>query len=462
VLSESYAESRITKARYELSINSLTLLDRARILYNHLWHSALAPEYIDELYAQKRYGIITRHRNYNPRLIAFVLDSDKVAGVPASEYWAHVQATLGNPQDVWRHYFAAQLNQDCRDLVYMTVLNGGEISESELRGCFFSMPAQRGLHPDVNEHRFSVATRHAAGSVLDRRLGTNNSRVSYSLFNPSIADYVWRYLAETNLWEYYLPTIRTVSALRQLHQLKGQPFFGVARYTEVLRAIALAEIRGHKPRDQYSLHLASLLVNEPGGAGECADLPKSWLVSPDPQVASSSPTEYLELVTAWRNVITHEEAVGVLEGLPALLADTFIPIDEPDTLAQILRDMSELGLDNASELLRARIIEEWSEQLPEVLRNEDHLNHYLDHEETTLMERELRELITGYLAEAGVELTPVELSELTDTVELGDIIYRNISTHTREADSARQPRQTAAPGSSEDSAIDDLFDRSGQ
>ena len=42
------------------------LLDKAKILYNHIWFSQLEDGYIDEIYRNKRYLNIIKHDNYNP------------------------------------------------------------------------------------------------------------------------------------------------------------------------------------------------------------------------------------------------------------------------------------------------------------------------------------------------------------------------------------------------------------
>ena len=462
VLSELYSHSRVTRSRYELTIKSLTLVDRARILYNHLWHSNLGVEYIDELYAQKRYNVVIRHRNYNPRLIAFILDSDKVTGVAPSEYWAHVEGTLGNPQDVWRHYFSAQLSQDCRDLVYITVLNGGQIAESQLRESFLRLPARLGMHPDLNEHDFSIASRHAAGSVLERRIAGIVGRVSYSLFNPSIADYVLRYLGGANLWRYYFLCVRTLDALGQLEQLKNQPFFGPERYIDVLRAITTRERESETAWDGYSLRLARLAMWESTLQRECASFLRDWISSPRVEVARSLLGDYFTVLMGWRAVMSPEQFASAVTCLPTLLRDNLIPIDQPETLASLINDLAAAGLQDSVELLRSKVIEEWSEQMPQLLRNEDRLAEYTNPEDSTAIERELEDVVRGYLREAGIELTRVELKDLCSTIDLGDIVDRNIATAMREDDADLRRREGWQVAVDDGAAVDDLFDRSNQ
>jgi hypothetical protein len=96
-LIDVFQNDNIKQNEYEVSFESFSELDKAQILYNHIWHSHLAPQYIDELYAEKRYRRIVAHPNFNPRLIRFVTDSERIEGVPAQEYWVHVSESLKNP-----------------------------------------------------------------------------------------------------------------------------------------------------------------------------------------------------------------------------------------------------------------------------------------------------------------------------------------------------------------------------
>lgn len=71
-LIDSFEHSNVQRNEYELRIKSLSDLDKAQILYNHIWHSGLADEYIDQLYFNRRYREIIEHKNFNPRLISYI------------------------------------------------------------------------------------------------------------------------------------------------------------------------------------------------------------------------------------------------------------------------------------------------------------------------------------------------------------------------------------------------------
>jgi len=70
-LSDLFDIKNVNRNEYELSITSLTDIDKAKILYNHIWFGDLDEGYISEIYKEKRYFQIIKHKNFNPRLISF-------------------------------------------------------------------------------------------------------------------------------------------------------------------------------------------------------------------------------------------------------------------------------------------------------------------------------------------------------------------------------------------------------
>ena len=134
--SSIFANSKIRKNEFLLTIEGLCKIDKAKILYNHIWHSKLSEAFIDEIYKEKRYKNIIEHRNFNPRLVEFITDIERINIETPSEYWGYIEATLANPKDIWDLCFKRQNNQFVRALVVLTVFNGGTISEEALRLAF--------------------------------------------------------------------------------------------------------------------------------------------------------------------------------------------------------------------------------------------------------------------------------------------------------------------------------------
>ena len=60
------------RLKFVLHLEHYSRLDRARILYNHLWHANLKRADLDSLLSERRYMQIVDHPNFNPRLIEYI------------------------------------------------------------------------------------------------------------------------------------------------------------------------------------------------------------------------------------------------------------------------------------------------------------------------------------------------------------------------------------------------------
>lgn len=216
-LSDLFEINKIERTEYEININSLSLLDRAKILYNHIWFGTLDEKLINEIYDDKRYIKIIEHRNFNPRLISFITDSYRLTSICKDMYWEHIQKTLDNPKEIWKNVIEIQIDLECRHVIIGTVLHGQMIRESTL-SLFIQNLKSCPLKYDNSKSTESII-RLLVGALLNRfqRLG---SEAEYDLFNPSIADYVIStYLDDVTYLAHLLNCLRTPESLNNLENL---------------------------------------------------------------------------------------------------------------------------------------------------------------------------------------------------------------------------------------------------
>lgn len=88
-----------------------------------MWHSHLGEDYIEELYKDKRYIQIILHKNFNPRIISFITDNDRLINTSSEEYWNFIKDKLDNPSDIREHTFSRQSDEFIRNLVSLIVFN---------------------------------------------------------------------------------------------------------------------------------------------------------------------------------------------------------------------------------------------------------------------------------------------------------------------------------------------------
>jgi len=188
--SDFLRNGKIEKREFLLEISSLTKMDKAKILYNHIYFGNLDEKMIDELYKDKRYKDIINHKNFNPRLIEFITDKERLP--EDRDYWEYVGASLDNPKYIWDHCFKIQIDDFERSLILLTVFNGGSIEEEKLKLSFKKLCLLENTKNTSNIMKdFNSILKVVTGSFLVRNISSHNPKENYiSLFNPSITDYV--------------------------------------------------------------------------------------------------------------------------------------------------------------------------------------------------------------------------------------------------------------------------------
>lgn len=186
--SSIFYNKNISKNEYLISVKNISQFDKARILYNHIWFSKLDQEFLNELYKDKRYRKIIDHQNFNPRIIEFITDEDRVSP-NITNYWNYVWETLENPIEIWSNQFKVQSNEFIRNIVLLTVFNGSRIKDIELKDSYNYLIELEGQKYSTNTSKdFKFVSKLATKSFLNREI--INGEVYYDLFNPSIADFV--------------------------------------------------------------------------------------------------------------------------------------------------------------------------------------------------------------------------------------------------------------------------------
>lgn len=192
LLSDTFRSKNIDEDEFIISIKSLKEIDKAYILYNHIWHSKLEEKYIDEIYKDKRYRDIIDHKNFSPRIIEFITDIIKVKkeDIKSTEYWNYLVKKLDNPQDVWKNTFDKQSDDFIRVIVALSVLNGNQIEEDTLKNAYDTYIKLAGLKNNSTASKDFDSVIEEVVKYFLNRTKIYNKTIEYSLFNPSISDFV--------------------------------------------------------------------------------------------------------------------------------------------------------------------------------------------------------------------------------------------------------------------------------
>jgi adenylate kinase family enzyme len=239
-LIDSFEHQNLTRSELELNISEYSELEKARILYGHLWHSALTPQYIDEILSNRRYRALISHRNFNPRLVSFITNHDRVGDKPESDYWRYVTQTFNDPAKIWEHPYIAQLDDFGRAVVLLVALNGRVISQTVLSAAyarFVALPQNQSMS---GRRDFNTTLRHLTGSFLIRRLEQDNTEavVEVAVFNPSIRDFVLgRYASDTSELKSGFMCLRSLSSLRVLEDMFRHKFIDGSVHADIVLSI---------------------------------------------------------------------------------------------------------------------------------------------------------------------------------------------------------------------------------
>jgi DNA replication protein DnaC len=171
-----------------LNMSAMSELEKAKILYNHMYFSTENEEYFKAIKIDKNYMNIINHKNYNPRIIEFVANPNRYKGIPANEYYKFVAQCLDNPHMVWDNEYEERIQVVDRCLL-MTLfsLSNTTVSYELVKKCFLKrVQHMSGIDTTVNQFERSLARlQESFIGIVD-----DNGCKKLSMVNPSINDYL--------------------------------------------------------------------------------------------------------------------------------------------------------------------------------------------------------------------------------------------------------------------------------
>lgn len=184
-LSERLDASTLIRDRMVLKLGHYNFGDRARILYNHLYFSALPTAHKIEVLRGDFFLKIIRHSHFNPRLIEWLADLSRVGSVPAENYQGYVEGLLDNPERIWDHAFRTQIPEAGRCLLLALYTDGGD-SLLGLAATFTELRVARAkrYNQQTEPNEFDTHLKILEGGFI-----TIGAR-SINYLNPSIKGYV--------------------------------------------------------------------------------------------------------------------------------------------------------------------------------------------------------------------------------------------------------------------------------
>lgn len=173
-----------------ISLGDYTSLIRAKILYNHLYYSALPAPYITALVKNRQYMEVVRHRNYNPRIVQHMTMDFFFKDIQPSVYPSEFIQNLDNPQRIWHHTFHRNISREAQDLLVVLASFPEEALLSDVERVFAAYHQQRSakLLSPMSPRAFDDALRELDGDFIDTTRVESELLIEFS--NPSIRDFM--------------------------------------------------------------------------------------------------------------------------------------------------------------------------------------------------------------------------------------------------------------------------------
>lgn len=455
-LIDVFRQNNLNRNEFEITIDSLSELDKAHILYNHIWHSNLEAPYIEELYSGRRYRQVIAHRNYNPRLIRFITDANTLAECGPKNYWPYTQSLLANPAGVWEHPFEAQLDDFGRTLVLLVALNGRPITQCDLAEAFARMVARSESSGYTGRRDFLLTLKHLVGSLLNRSTldPTQQTSTTLDLFNPSIGDFVLnRYATDVPTLRAAFCSLRSQSSVHTLAGLISDDTLARESANELFDAILITakelQFIGYSPE-----YISSVCVHriESGLASATAAPALSECIE---FVANSEcPQAFLEVATFLRWALV----AGMLS---TEVAEQFVA----DACTHSPYSAGLLALSKITQLLdlasRDRLKDSYNNATVGYLAanaqdefDDSDVFDGLDESDIDGARERLRELVEGKLEQLGASVSDDAVDAVMDSYDIEARAGRYFAQE--DSDDDWREHQPSTPAVDE---IDDLFDR---
>ena len=187
-------------SKYQIEVGQYSRLDKARILYNHLFHSTLPvknPDYFSIFFENKNYLKIVDHRNFSPRLIEFITSGNIINSLKPDNHLEFIMNHLENPGQIWKGAYENQLTDDDRFLLTtLFSLGGYNVSQNNLEKAYharFKYEIDRnGFTLSIDS--FNKSIRKLLDGFISATKDSSTNLNRFSFLNPSVADFIFNYL----------------------------------------------------------------------------------------------------------------------------------------------------------------------------------------------------------------------------------------------------------------------------
>ena len=207
-----------------IDTSRINILERAKILYNHLsFYGINSTEKYEAFIKNKLYLKIIRSHNFNPRIVAEIVENAALRLDNNDEIVQMIDDSLSNPNSIWEYYYK-NLNTEEKIILKLIAIFNREINMDILKDVFDGIyhKIAKKYNLSIKENCFLESIRTLSGSLV--RIVNREDSKMINLANPSIRDYIIDIFSknEDNLITDYIDTNLYIEQLLFLYQITNQ------------------------------------------------------------------------------------------------------------------------------------------------------------------------------------------------------------------------------------------------
>lgn len=454
--------NKTERNEFEMNIRRLSDLDKAQILYNHVWFSGLTQDYINIIHENENYLEIIKHKNFNPRLISYVTDPYRLSDISSVNYWQFISRSLDNPSEIWAHPFEAQQDDFTRAIIILVSLNGRRISESSLADAYYEFIAFPENNTMKGRRDFHSNMELLTGSFLNRLVDPRGD-IQFDLFNPSIGDFIIRrYSKDKSILRLSFISLKTVDSITA--------FFGMFREMKVRDIVAqdiiCAAFKAASKKDYegyssaYLLELSNATIRKWADSSRFPPILRNLCKYMECDLDSLRLSENLLTLFCWavlNDAIPESDIVDYLK-------DNFGSVTEDGEIKVCWELVEILNLDYRA---KEELCEIFSEALRETVL--DGLSDFVDiteafsrcdYEEYSRATDKLAEIISDKLTDLGLPENFIDAAEIAKDYDIKSEMDDYFRNSYEPSDRISGLNYGLSEAQSADDPIHDLFNRS--
>lgn len=204
-----------------IDMNAMSHLEKAKILYNHLFFNNIGFEYFEQIKKEKRYHTIIKHPNYNPRLIEYICDLNRLNDIAPKDYFNFILKQLNNPKSIWKDEYERRLSKSDRILLTsLYSISDKTVDETLLKDCFETrIVLEQDVDNTINQYEASLI-RLSDGFI---KIVDEKGKKKISVVNPSINDFLDARMHEITYEKENI--VRTAKSIQQIYRMKTKEEF---------------------------------------------------------------------------------------------------------------------------------------------------------------------------------------------------------------------------------------------